>query len=85
MITRAVGTNYELYVDVEMFDVQFGDTFLLCSDGLYNAVDKEMLLKHIAKNDQKETVDGLIRTALQNGATDNVSVIVVKGLQQEIT
>lgn len=85
VITRAVGTNNELYVDVEMFDVQFGDTFLLCSDGLYNAVDKEMLLKQVAKNDQKATVDGLIHAALQNGATDNVSVIVVKGLQQEMT
>ncbi len=83
VITRAVGTNNELYVDIEIFSVQLGDTFLLCSDGLYNSVDKETLLKFVTMKDQKDTVDGLIENALQNKASDNVSVIVVKGLRQD--
>ena len=84
VITRAVGTNIDLYVDVEIFSVHLGDTYLLCSDGLYNSVDKEALIKHVAMSDQTETVDSLIKNALDNGASDNVSAIVVKGLQQEV-
>jgi serine/threonine protein phosphatase PrpC len=85
VITRAVGTNNDLYVDIELFGVQLGDTFLLCSDGLYNSVNKEMLQTQLALKDSKESVDGLIQCALQNGASDNVSAIVIKGSRQDLT
>ncbi|MCK7583472.1 MAG: hypothetical protein MZV65_53360 [Chromatiales bacterium] len=34
VITRAVGTSEERILDLDVFDVQIGDIFLLCSDGL---------------------------------------------------
>lgn len=79
VITRAVGAHEELFLDVNVFNVQVGDAFLLCSDGLYNAVDQSQIADCLALPDQKNVVEQLIKTALVNGAKDNVSVVVVKG------
>jgi serine/threonine protein phosphatase PrpC len=82
VITRAVGTGEEAYLDLDVFDVQVGDIFLLCSDGLYNAVDRNSIVAHLGKPDTAAMADGLINNALANGATDNVSVVVIKGVRQ---
>jgi len=79
VITRAVGTSDDLFLDITTFDVQFGDMFLLCSDGLYNAISEAEIVKHLNSNDIEGTVEQLITTSLNNNASDNVSVIVVKG------
>lgn len=84
VITRAVGTSDEPYVDLDVFEVQVGDTYLLCSDGLYNAVDKETIARHLSDNDTDAMVTGLIDSALKNGASDNVSVVAVKGVRHPV-
>ncbi len=78
IITRAVGVSEELNLDVNIFPVQMGDTFLLCSDGLYNSVTEEDMLQQLGSGSSQEAVQALITTALNNKANDNVSVIVVK-------
>lgn len=80
VITRAVGTSDELFVDIDVFDVQLGDTFLLCSDGLYNAVDEESMTTVLRTNEIKNSTQALIQAALDNEASDNVSVVLVKGV-----
>ena len=79
VITRAIGASPEVYIDINLFSVQLGDTFLLCSDGLYNMVSKEEMSKTLSCLPIQEAVDTLIQKALDNGANDNVSVILVKG------
>ena len=79
VITRAVGASSKLYVDVTTFTVRLGDTFLLCSDGLYNMVSKDEISNTIASLPIVQAVDVLIQKALDNGANDNVSVILVNG------
>lgn len=81
VITRAVGTGDEVYLDLDIFDVQIGDIFLLCSDGLYNAVDSEAIVGHLEGGDVTAMASGLIDDALENGASDNVSVVVIKGVR----
>ncbi len=79
VITRAIGVERQLFVDINVFSTQVGDTFLLCSDGLYNSVpadDIEMMLGH---REAEACVLDLMKTSLNNGAEDNVSLIVVKG------
>lgn len=78
VITRAVGTNEDLYVDISLFSIQLGDLFLLCSDGLYNAVSEYEILQALNDHDIESAVKKLIELALDNGAPDNVSVILVK-------
>lgn len=81
VITRAVGTCDEPYLDLDVFDVHIGDTFLLCSDGLYNAVDKATIVGHLSGNDIAAMAQDLVDSALEHGASDNVSVVVIKGVR----
>lgn len=79
VITRAVGVEPQLYVDMTLFTTQVGDTFLLCSDGLYNALTDEELVQGLSLRDVQQSTQQLMNKALEKGARDNVSVIVVKG------
>ena len=79
VITRAVGASSKLYLDINAFSVRLGDTFLLCSDGLYNMLSEEEISNTIASLPIAQAVDVLIKKALDNGANDNVSVILVNG------
>ena len=81
VITRAVGTNDIPYLDVDVFDVQLGDALLLCSDGLYNALDEDSIAACLDSAEPKQMVTRLIDSALAHGAADNVSVIAVKGMR----
>jgi len=79
VITRAIGASPDIYIDINVFSVQLGDTFLLCSDGLYNMVSKEEIQEILTAQPLEQAIDNLIQKALDNGANDNVSVILVKG------
>jgi serine/threonine protein phosphatase PrpC len=76
VITRAVGGAPDLHVDVMLFDVQAGDRFLLCSDGLYNEVLPDEMAVELASGDADAAARALMDLALERGARDNVSVIV---------
>lgn len=82
VITRAVGTYEELCVDIETFEVRVGDIFLLCSDGLYNSVEKQGIMHCLRETTIEVAVKQLIETSLNNNASDNVSVVVVKGVHR---
>ena len=78
-ITRFVGCSQKLEVDITSGPVWNGDTFLLCTDGLTEMVEvpriKEILEKDL---DPKETVEMLVNEAMNNGARDNVTVVIVR-------
>lgn len=82
VITRAVGGAVELVVDVVMLDVLPGDRFLLCSDGLYNELDRNALALGLQQPDVETAAQNLLQAALQAGARDNVSVIVVEAAHE---
>jgi serine/threonine protein phosphatase PrpC len=79
VITRAVGGEEELYADVNIFSAQIGDTFLLCSDGLYNAVPIAEITSILNYRNAGDCAQMLMQIALERGANDNVSIIVLKG------
>lgn len=81
VITRAVGAHKQLYVDINVFSVQLGDIFLLCSDGLYNMVSKEALTDVLQSQPIGKAIDTLLQQALDAGGSDNISLILVKGEQ----
>lgn len=79
-ITRAVGVGEELELDKIRGDVQPGDRFLLCSDGLSRYAPFETL-RRVLDGAPIETLPGtLIGLALEGGGADNVSVIVIDAL-----
>lgn len=78
VITKAVGGAVHLAVDVVMLDVQRGDRFLLCSDGLYNELNPDEIAVRFSVGAVEEVARQLLQGALEKGARDNVSVIVVE-------
>lgn len=76
VITRAVGIDVALKVDLYKIDIQKKNLLLLCSDGLSGMLSDteiENILK--GKASVKEKVKELINKALKNGGRDNVTVI----------
>src|SRR5512138_84782 len=71
-ITRAVGGEATLDLDIVYHRVQAGDRFLLCSDGLTKTLPKAQLETWMAHEDINQAVEGLIKATLAAGAPDNV-------------
>lgn len=87
-ITRAIGADRELHLDVIDGRLEPGDLFLLCSDGLTGMVDDAAIGAALAGADPEAAAERLLAAALAAGGTDNVSAIVVRnapGLDDEQT
>ncbi len=76
-ITRAVGGEPMLALNLYRDRVQVGDRFLLCSDGLTRAVPAEHIQQLMVHEDIRVAVDSLLKATLDAGAPDNVTVVVV--------
>jgi serine/threonine-protein phosphatase Stp1 len=77
LITRAVGADDELHLDLEIFTLRDGDLFLLCSDGLDKEVQEQELRDMLSSHSVAEIPDALVELTLSRGARDNVSVVAV--------
>jgi PPM family protein phosphatase len=79
-VTRALGVESNVEVEVQEVDVQKGDYFLMCSDGLPDMVEDEDIHLTIStfNNDVRTVGEQLIKLTNDNGGRDNVSVILVR-------
>ncbi len=78
VLTRAVGVEPEVAVDVLEVLPSEGDRFLLCSDGLTGDVDKSQIAGILRRYaDPSEACRDLIRVALAAGSKDNISAVIV--------
>ena len=79
LITRAIGDENGIKVDLFTLDIKPGDLFVLCSDGLTSMLSDSKILATINKMDTLEkTCINLIDQILTKGAPDNVTVILIK-------
>ena len=80
VITRALGMQDAVAVDLYFEDVEPGDVYVLCSDGLNGMVSDERILDivHSAGPDVETAAKTLISQANQNGGEDNITVVVVQ-------
>lgn len=78
VITRAVGAMETLYLDMTLFDLRPGDSYLLCSDGLYGAVADDAIMRRMQESSVDQCAQHLIDDALKNGARDNVTVVAIQ-------
>lgn len=76
MITRAIGVVPDVALAVKSFGVEPGDTFLLCSDGLYNEVEDEEILQSLSGADVYRSSVQLLNRCLERAARDNISFII---------
>jgi PPM family protein phosphatase len=79
-VTRALGVEANVDVEVQEVEVQKGDYFLMCSDGLPDMVEDEDIHLTISTfaNDVRTVGEQLIKLTNDNGGRDNVSVILVR-------
>jgi protein phosphatase len=83
--TRALGVSSELHVAVRTLEIADGDRFLLCSDGLHQAVGRAELAELLdLEGACEERIRALVDRALDAATTDNVAAIVVdcEGLEE---
>lgn len=79
LITRAMGTEKTVLCDTFRKDLKDGEYIILCSDGLVNTVsDQEMLYEVVHEEDIDGCLDRLVKIALDRGAPDNVTVILME-------
>lgn len=79
IIMRALGLEAGIRSDVFRLELQEGDTLLLCSDGLSNLFLEEELRSRLdCPSSIEETARALLAEALQRGAPDNVTVLLVR-------
>jgi serine/threonine protein phosphatase PrpC len=77
MITRALGTDPNVDVDIFAVEPRPDDLFLLCSDGLTSMVDDREILRLVGekRGDLQGLVKALIKAANKGGGEDNITVI----------
>ena len=77
ILTRAMGTQKNIEVDVSELDVKENDKILLCTDGLFKCVKEDTITEIIkSKKDIKNISEKLIETANENGGPDNITIVI---------
>jgi serine/threonine protein phosphatase PrpC len=75
VITQALGPGPAVRPDVRVDPVLPGDRFLLCTDGLTDALDEEAIAWLLTRSD--DAAGALVEAAYENGSTDNITALVV--------
>lgn len=80
LVTRALGIDPEVELELNEYDVEVDDIYLLCSDGLSDLVEDEIIQAtlNMLSSDLAEAASKLVQMANDNGGKDNISVILVR-------
>ncbi len=82
IVTRVLGIGEDVDVDLFQIDVQPGDRYVLCSDGLTNEVDDAGIASILQSHPTcGSAADQLVRVAVDAGGRDNVTVAVIDVLE----
>ena len=77
-ITRAVGTEANIEIDMYTHNRRKGDRWLICSDGLHGMISTEELIRLMAEEDLEKAADNLLQAALSGGGKDNISLVLIR-------
>lgn len=80
VLTRAVGTDSHVDIDIQSIEWSPQDILLLCSDGLTNMVSEEQMLQTVTTEqlELEAKADHLIQLALHAGGDDNITVVLLQ-------
>jgi len=76
-VTRALGGASRVEPDMRTVDIEDGDRFLLCSDGLTSMVSDDLIKSLLATPDPQAAAEALVAAANDAGGDDNVTALVV--------
>jgi len=77
VLTRAVGVDPSVRIDVRNMEIAPEDIFLICSDGLTACVNEGEIRDNIAEYGPVRACSRLVEICLERGAPDNVSIVTV--------
>ncbi len=78
VITRSIGNAPSVDVDIFIEELEEGDQFLLCSDGLSNEVTPDEMRDAMKRSAPSQAAWDLVDLALQRGGRDNCTVLILK-------
>lgn len=79
VLTNALGIKKNVSVDIGQINLRNDDSLLICSDGLYNHLDKKRLLKILNEDtDIEAKAENLVNKALELGGADNITLIILQ-------
>ena len=82
VITRALGLDESIDVDLLLLDLQPGDRVMLCSDGLPSMLERERIEEVLAATeDVRRAAEELVALANEAGGEDNITVILVEAAE----
>ncbi|AZV56256.1 Stp1/IreP family PP2C-type Ser/Thr phosphatase [Clostridium sp. AWRP] len=79
IITRALGTNKSVKVDIFKVNLEDVNRVIMCTDGLSNGVNMNEMYDIIMNNNNEDACKQLIELSKLRGGKDNISVIVFEG------
>ncbi len=77
VITRALGAETQVAVDVMDYNLSIGDSLLLCTDGLTNFVSEDDILNTFKQNDISTVCEKLVELANIGGGGDNITAVTL--------
>ena len=77
VITRCLGTQPDVEIDVFPESLEEHDSLVLCTDGLSGLVSDDEILRIVAQSAPQESVYHLVERANENGGPDNITAIVI--------
>lgn len=79
LVTRALGVDDAVALDLNEFDVEPGDLYMMCSDGLSDMVDDNEIASILdGEQTMEQKADQLIAVANEHGGRDNISVLLTQ-------
>ncbi len=79
LVTRALGVEQTVLLEINEYAAEIGDTYLLCSDGLSDMVEDSGIARiMLSRAELAQKADLLIDLANQQGGRDNISVVLVE-------
>ncbi len=79
LVTRAMGVETEVQMEINQHPVEFGDIYLMCSDGLSDMMNNAEIASVLQNGaDLTQMADELISQANKNGGRDNITVLLAQ-------
>lgn len=78
-VTRALGIELEVEIDIDFYPLSDGDQILVATDGLTNLVEDDVIASILQRPiTPKEKSEILLRLALENGGYDNITITLLQ-------
>ncbi len=78
VITRSLGYQEDVEIDVQVRAIRKDDAFLLCSDGLSGLVEQDEIADHMGRFGPQESARRLVELACERGGDDNITVVIAR-------